>query len=118
MHRPTDAELADPQPGESSAVVRARVGAARDRARRRFTSCEWEVNARIPAGILRRRFAPDDAGQRALADYEQRSRSLRGPDRVLRVAWTLADLASRDRPGIDDVAMALSLRGASTPWAA
>ncbi len=118
MNRPAEAELADPQPGESSAVVRARVGAARDRARRRFTSCEWEVNARIPAGILRRRFAPDDAGQRALADYEQRSRSLRGPDRVLRVAWTLADLASRDRPGIDDVAMALSLRGASTPWAA
>jgi magnesium chelatase family protein len=36
--------------------------------------------------------------------------SARGLDRVLRVAWTLADLADRARPTADDVDEALYLR--------
>ncbi|WP_264001039.1 hypothetical protein, partial [Mycolicibacterium gadium] len=36
--------------------------------------------------------------------------SIRGVDRSLRVAWTLADLAGRTAPNIDDVAVALSFR--------
>jgi magnesium chelatase family protein len=36
--------------------------------------------------------------------------SLRGLDRTLRVAWSLADLAGRDSPGLDEVAAALSFR--------
>jgi magnesium chelatase family protein len=36
--------------------------------------------------------------------------SARGLDRVLRVAWTLADLADVDRPGADEVDEALYLR--------
>jgi magnesium chelatase family protein len=34
----------------------------------------------------------------------------RGADRVLRVAWTLADLAGRDRPGPADVGEAVGHR--------
>lgn len=34
----------------------------------------------------------------------------RGLDRVLRVAWTVADLAGRGRPSALDVAVALELR--------
>ncbi|HEY3199553.1 MAG TPA: hypothetical protein VGK55_03335, partial [Actinomycetes bacterium] len=34
----------------------------------------------------------------------------RGLDRVLRVAWTLADLAGRDRPNRGDTSTALALR--------
>ena len=37
----------------------------------------------------------------------------RGVDRVLRVAWTLADLAGRDRPDAGDVRVALDSRGGS-----
>jgi magnesium chelatase family protein len=33
-------------------------------------------------------------------------------DRVLRVAWTLADLGGREVPGLDDVEEAVHLRGA------
>ncbi|MFC4130894.1 hypothetical protein ACFOZ4_09800 [Hamadaea flava] len=33
-----------------------------------------------------------------------------GRQPVLRVAWTLSDLAGRDRPGREDVATALTLR--------
>jgi magnesium chelatase family protein len=36
--------------------------------------------------------------------------SIRGLDRTLRVAWTLADLAGRTSPGHDEVATALSFR--------
>jgi magnesium chelatase family protein len=39
----------------------------------------------------------------------------RGYDRVLRLAWTLADLAGRDQPGADDIGQALSLRQAAAP---
>jgi magnesium chelatase family protein len=34
----------------------------------------------------------------------------RGMDRVLRVAWTVADLAGHDRPTAQDVEWALELR--------
>ena len=36
--------------------------------------------------------------------------SIRGVDRTLRVAWTLADLAGRTSPGLEDVTTALSFR--------
>jgi magnesium chelatase family protein len=36
--------------------------------------------------------------------------SIRGLDRTLRVAWSLADLAGRSAPGLDEVAAALSFR--------
>ncbi|HZE49005.1 MAG TPA: ATP-binding protein, partial [Jatrophihabitantaceae bacterium] len=45
--------------------------------------------------------------------------SARGFDRVLRVAWTLADLAGRSIPAEDDVTEAVFFRtGRTTAWAA
>jgi magnesium chelatase family protein len=38
--------------------------------------------------------------------------SIRGMDRTLRVAWTLADLSGRTMPVLDDVNTALSFRQA------
>jgi magnesium chelatase family protein len=50
---------------------------------------------------------------------ERGTLSARGLDRVFRVAWTLADLAGRDRPGVEEVGGALALRtGAGWGWAA
>ncbi len=118
LSRPLDIELRNPEPAESSSRVRERVAAARERASRRFMGLPWQLNARIPAGDLRRMFAPDPGGTQLLADVERQSRNLRGPDRILRVAWTLADLHGHDRPTRDDVAHALGVRGAATPWAA
>jgi len=43
---------------------------------------------------------------------------MRGADRVLRVAWTLADLRGAACPGSDDVAEAMVLRGGGLAWAA
>jgi magnesium chelatase family protein len=36
--------------------------------------------------------------------------SIRGVDRTLRVAWTLADLAGRNQPGIEDIKAAMGFR--------
>ena len=116
--RPADAELMSTQPGEASAPVRDRVAAARARAAHRFAGLPYCLNVEIPAGELRRRWAPDPGGVDLLRDLDRSSVNLRGPDRVLRMAWSVADLAGRDRPGRDDIALACSLRGATTGWAA
>lgn len=102
--------LGGEMPGEPTASVRARVECARERAMSRWRGKGWEINARIPAGELRRDWAPDDHGIALIRALEQRTGSLRGADRVVRMAWTLADLAGRVRPDRDDVATALSFR--------
>jgi magnesium chelatase family protein len=67
-------------------------------------------NADIPGVRLRREFPPAGDGAELLAAAERHGLSPRGVDRVLRVSWTVADLGGRDRPGRDDVALALALR--------
>lgn len=94
--------------------MRARVVQARARASHGFAGLPWATNAAIPAGRLRRDWRPSSGGADLLADLERRAVD-RGPDRVLRMAWTVADLAGRDRPGRDDVAVALGLRGSGWP---
>lgn len=65
----------------------------------------------MPGHELRTRWltAPGalDAAER---DLERGLLTARGLDRVLRVAWTIADLAGRDRPDGRDVGLALELR--------
>jgi magnesium chelatase family protein len=116
LARPGDAELAATSDAEPTEQVRARVQLARQRSTRRFAGLPWQVNAAIPAGELRRTWRPDAQGAELLHSVERRSANLRGPDRILRMAWTVADLAGRDRPGVDDIAVALGLRGAGTSW--
>ena len=115
--RRTMLRLMSTESGEGSAPVRDRVAAARDRAAHRFAGLPYRLNADIPAGDLRRRWLPDPGGAGLLRDLDRASVNLRGPDRVLRMAWSVADLAGRSRPGRDDIAMACSLRGASAGWA-
>lgn len=111
LTRPLDVELDRGVPGEPTSTVRARVAAALERARARLAGFPWPSNASIPTGELRRRFLPDAGGAELLRDLERRSLNLRGPDRILRVAWTVADLGGVDRPGRDEVGQAIGLRG-------
>jgi len=111
--RPTDAELSSTRAVEASAAVRERVRAARERAGRRLDGLPWHLNAAVPAAELRRRWPLPAAAADLLRDAELRGGNLRGPDRVLRMAWTLADLGERAAPDRDDVARALSLRGSA-----
>lgn len=101
---------------ESSAQVAQRVRAARERAAARFAGHPWRFNAEVPAGELRREWVPTADGAELLQDVERRSVNLRGVDRVLRMAWTLADLRGVGAPGRDDIAAALALRGGHLGW--
>ncbi|WP_042390451.1 YifB family Mg chelatase-like AAA ATPase, partial [Streptacidiphilus melanogenes] len=101
-------------PAESSAVVAARVVAARERAAARYADAPWCLNGEVPGHELRTRYP---LGPEALRDAEREMErgflTARGLDRVLRVAWTAADLAGSDRPQREHVHAALALRGAA-----
>ncbi|MFI5796387.1 YifB family Mg chelatase-like AAA ATPase [Streptomyces sp. NPDC051677] len=106
------AELAHRGPGgESTATVADRVRAARERAAARLAGTGWRTNSEIPGRELRNRWhAAIGAMDEAERNLERGGLTARGLDRVLRVAWTVADLVGHDRPDAMDVALALQLR--------
>ncbi|RCV47612.1 YifB family Mg chelatase-like AAA ATPase [Marinitenerispora sediminis] len=102
--------LADQAFAESSETVAARVRDARGRAARRLAGTPWSTNAQVPGAELRRRFpVPGDAVRVLAAALDRGEISARGVDRVLRTAWTLADLAGRAVPTADDTGYAYAL---------
>lgn len=97
--------------GESSAEVAARVREARERAAARLAGTPWSTNSEVPGHELRTRLvAAPGALMAAERDMERGVLTARGLDRVLRVAWTVADLRAADRPDASDIAVALELR--------
>lgn len=116
LRQPSRALGADSDSGPTTADVRERVAAARDRAARRLVGSGWSVNGDVPGPMLRRRWPVSADAVQLLDDAQAGGRiSPRGVDRVLRLSWTMADLAGRDRPGIDEVAAALELRSGESP---
>ncbi|MEV6025164.1 YifB family Mg chelatase-like AAA ATPase [Streptomyces sp. NPDC052036] len=97
--------------GASTATVAGRVREARERAAARLAGTPWRTNSEVPGRELRNRWQPAggamDEPERSL---ERGVLTARGLDRVLRVAWTVADLAGHARPDATDVALALQLR--------
>jgi magnesium chelatase family protein len=102
--------LSDRHFAESSPVVAARVAAARERTAARLKDTPWRLNAEIPGSELRRAFPPSPG---SLAPIERAMDlgqiSARGVDRVIRVAWTLADIAGIARPTVNETSYALGL---------
>lgn len=94
-------------------AARERVAAARERSARRLVDTPWRLNAHVSGALLRSGpLAPDAEVRRPLdAALQRGALSLRGYDRVLRVAWTIADLADHARVQLDDIGRALALRG-------
>jgi len=102
----------DPAGAEGTAAVAARVATARERMAARLVGTPWRVNAEVPGHVLRRRWPlPWDVVAEAERLLDLGQLTARGVDRVVRVAWTLADLAGRDRPDAGDVGVALDCRG-------
>lgn len=96
---------------ETTSTVRGRVLSARAASTARWAEQGWRTNAEVPGPVLRTRFALPRGVVRPL-DAALRAGELtaRGADRALRVAWTLADLAGRDRPDRELVETALFFR--------
>ena len=100
--------LGEPEP---TTVVAGRVAAARAAAGERLAGTGLRLNSEVPGRMLRERFpVPRASLQLAERALERGSLSVRGFDRVIRVAWTLADLGGRTVPGSDEVAEALGMR--------
>ena len=115
--RPVSAtDLALTEGPESSRTVAARVAAARQRAARRLAGTPWRLNCQVPGRYLRSAASGTDPAvvARLMRVLETGDLSLRGADRVLRLAWTLADLGGHASPTLEDLggAMALRMRGA------
>ncbi len=102
--------LSDRRFAERSSVVAARVEAARDRAARRLKDTRWRLNAEVPGSELRRTYSPAPGALTPLErSMDLGQISARGVDRVLRVAWTLADLAGVPSPTVTETSYALGL---------
>ncbi|GAA2232107.1 YifB family Mg chelatase-like AAA ATPase [Herbiconiux moechotypicola] len=102
----------DRQGSLSTAEARSRVERAREIAAARLGGTGWKTNAEVPGSRLRAgawRLPPATTAplDRAL---ERGTLTMRGYDRVLRVAWTLADLAGGGTPTPEHLGWALYLR--------
>lgn len=105
--------LTDAEPGESSASVRGRVLAARERQLARNIGRQGArlLNSALSGRDLKTHAALDAAGRRLLERSAERlNLSARGFHRILRVSRTIADLTSSDRVTTDHLAEALQYR--------
>ena len=74
----------------------------------------WRLNVHVPGPVLREQWPLTDAAASRLDDEVYAGRlTRRGAVRVHRVAWTVADLRGVDRPGVDELDVALRLRSAT-----
>ena len=95
-----------------TASLRERTVAARARSERRWRGHPWRFNAQVPGRYLRERTGLARADARALEQATESGHiSLRGVDRILRLAWSVADWENHQVPQSDDLARAFELRG-------
>jgi magnesium chelatase family protein len=112
VDRPTPAEV-EAGPVTDSETVRGRVELARERQAARFDAESIHCNGQLDGAQTRRLLNPPEAVRRLLNDaYKRGSLSLRGYDRSLRVARTIADLDEREQIDESDMAEALAFRAA------
>ncbi len=109
---PSRAQLQDESPGESTEVVAKRVRSADEAARHRWGG---RRTASVPGPVLRSEFRlPREITAELDRSLDRGLLTVRGYDRVLRMAWTLADLDGVNSPGRDQVGLALSLRATTS----
>ncbi len=103
--------LSQRRPGETSAAIRARVEAARERQRCRFGPDGPDCNAHMGQRELREHCALDERASAVLRGaYDRLGLTARSYDRILRVARTIADLAGEERVGARHLAEAIGYR--------
>ena len=111
VRRLTEDELVHHRSSESSAVIRDRVCAARDRQVKRFAGRRIHCNAEMSARDIRDLCRIDGAVQDILRQaIQQLSLSARAYDRILKVSRTIADLEGADDIASSHVAEAIQYR--------
>ena len=111
VETPSRQDLASSVPGESSSDIRTRVIAARSAAAERFKNEPWKLNSQISADGLRFKYRAEKRAMAFLhAEIDNERLSARGFHRVLRVAWSFADLNGHLIPNELDVVSAYGAR--------
>jgi magnesium chelatase family protein len=104
-------DMTSAQDQECTASVAARVGRARQAQRERLGRWGHDLNAEVPAELFK---GPLRLPRRVSADLDRAMDNnvltARGYNKVMRVAWTVADLAGQAAPDRDCVGMALAYR--------
>ena len=104
-------KLSDNRQGESSAAIRARVEAARDRQRARFKESGLTCNADMRPAEVRQFCQLDDPGRSLMKNaMAQLQLTARAYHRVLKLARTIADLAKSETIATQHLAEALQYR--------
>ena len=105
--------------GESSRDIAARVLRARQAAAQRYRGTPWTRNGQVPPSELGKRWPLPAAALAPLgAALDDGTLTARGFGRVLRVAWTLADLLDAGQPNRALIDMALGWRQGNDRWLA
>lgn len=105
------ADLSLPPARENSAIVAARVAAARAIQTARYAGRNIRTNAEVEGELLEHVAAPDAAGRALLMQAADTFKlSARGYHRIMRLARTLADMEGVDAVGKPHIAEALSYR--------
>jgi magnesium chelatase family protein len=115
----TLSELRSSDPGESSAALRRRIEAARQRQLHRYAGGPATTNARMSHAQIRRHCAiTAELGDLLQQAMEQLRLSARAYDRILKVARTIADLAEADEISRDHLLEAIHYRSLDRAHAA
>ncbi|GAB3755582.1 hypothetical protein GCM10027591_04640 [Zhihengliuella somnathii] len=109
--RVSASELMSLEPAESSATMAARVRQARQRQARRLAAYGCTTNAEVSGRLLRGPLSPTRSAVSSVGRAVHRGwLSARGYDRVLRLAWSVADLEGAEAPAAEHIDIALNLR--------
>lgn len=107
-------DLIQPATGESSAVIAARVAAARHIQQQRYLNLgldSFMTNSSCPTALVEKIAVPDQAGLQLLHSASKAMQfSARAYHRILKVARTLADLEAQENISAKHLAEAISYR--------
>ncbi|MFC1734679.1 YifB family Mg chelatase-like AAA ATPase [Candidatus Hydrogenedentota bacterium] len=104
-------ELSARKDGESSALIRERIEAARARQHGRFNGSGVHSNAAMSSRMVRELCVPDEAGEALLKTaITKLGFSARAYDRILKVARTIADLDGEEKILAEHISEAIQYR--------
>jgi len=84
---------------------------ARSFATRRFINESWTLNAQIPSRALRTVYQPETKAMNFLhSELDKEHISARGLHKIMRTAWSIADLSQHPKPTLEDTQRAFALR--------
>lgn len=95
---------------ESSKTIRERVIEARQRAEKRLSAYGYKTNGQVSSAVLRKQLPAPTETKLLTQAYQRGKISSRAIDKIVRLGWTLADLAGRDRICEADLGSAMMLK--------